>query len=173
MDGQQSYPTTTALAKHTNRRLTDVVRRLWTDERFLASFRRDPEAALGRYGLTRDEVAAVKSGDEVRLAALGVDVRSLHTSPVSTATLTTLFRVAPRLAALLLAVQLTLAATTSTAARGRGRGRARAARVLRVRYFARAAAGRRTGLVRAVRVQPIGDGQEGGIGLPIDYGTND
>lgn len=119
-----------------NDRLTAVVQRLWTDEHFLTSFRRDPARAVRRYRLTDEELAVVKSGDEARLTALGADVRMLHTVPPSLAELATgVLRSFPKVAAFLLAAQLTL---SGAPARARGLGRERisrpASQTLRARY---------------------------------------
>jgi hypothetical protein len=56
-----------------NDRLNRAVERLLLDKRFLRRFRRSPEAALRPFGLTGEEIEAVKDGDAERLIALGLD----------------------------------------------------------------------------------------------------
>jgi len=72
-----------------NKLLSAVIHRLWTDEDFLVSFRRNPEHAVRRYRLTAEELSAVKAGDEAHLACLGADLRMLHAVPPSFADLAT------------------------------------------------------------------------------------
>lgn len=83
----------------TNEKLNGVVRRLFADRRFLARFRRDPAAATGGYGLTDDELDAVKSGDQTRLITLGLDVRIMDTRPIGQGIWTHLLPVACKMAA--------------------------------------------------------------------------
>lgn len=59
------------------RTLTRIVERLYDDERFLRSFRRDPGATLARYRLAPHEMEAIVAGDAGRLLDLGVDVDAL------------------------------------------------------------------------------------------------
>jgi len=56
----------------TNEALNDAVVRLLADRSFLRRFRRDPEAALRRYGLDAGLVEAIKRGDELELLELGL-----------------------------------------------------------------------------------------------------
>jgi hypothetical protein len=150
-----------------NEQLTAVVHRLWTDERFLAAFRRDPARAVSRYGLTDEELDAVKGGDESHLAALGADVRSLHATPPSLASLATgLLRPFPRVAAMLLAAHIAFGGGAPAAARGR---RARGSRMSgRARTTLRARSSRTPGLHRAARAQYTVGGRVAGT-LPIEY----
>ena len=59
------------------RTLTRIVERLYDDQRFLRSFRDDPERALRRYGLSPAEREAIMAGDAERLQSMGVDVDAL------------------------------------------------------------------------------------------------
>lgn len=56
-----------------NDRLNGAVEALLVNRRFLRRFQRDPENALRRFDLSREEVRAVKSGDERELLRLGLD----------------------------------------------------------------------------------------------------
>lgn len=149
-----------------NKRLTAVIHRLWMDERFLMSFRRDPARAVRRYRLTDEELSAVKSGDEAYLASLGADIRMLHAVPPSFGDLATgMLRSFPKVMAFLLAAQIALAGGTAATARSAGRRRMspRARRTLGARYS------RTPGLRRAARTQYTVGGRVGGP-LPIVLG---
>ena len=56
-----------------NDRLNRAVEQLLLDRRLLRRFRRSPEAALRRFGLSSEEIEAVKDGDARRLVGLGLD----------------------------------------------------------------------------------------------------
>jgi hypothetical protein len=56
-----------------NARLNSAVEQLLLDDGFLRRFRRNPDKALARHGLSADEIAAVKRGDASELLALGLD----------------------------------------------------------------------------------------------------
>lgn len=104
----------------TNEKLTDVVRRLLADRRFLARFRRDPAAATARYGLTAPELDALKSGDQARLIALGLDPGVVDGRPTAQVSWTQLLPVvrrltAPAALAALLAAAMLPGATASAA----------------------------------------------------------
>lgn len=47
---------------------------MMTDRKFLAAFRSDPKGTLQPYGLSQNEIEAVKAGDEQKLAGLGADL---------------------------------------------------------------------------------------------------
>jgi len=51
------------------------VERALNDERFQAELKTDPNKALGQFDLSPDEIAAIKSGSEEELQALGLDAR--------------------------------------------------------------------------------------------------
>ena len=53
--------------------LNEVVERLLVDDRFMRRFRRNPEKALRKYDLTREEIEAVKAGRTQTLLELGLD----------------------------------------------------------------------------------------------------
>lgn len=55
--------------------LTQLLERAVTDEAFLAQLKVDFTAAVKGYDLTPDEIDALKSGDQARLGAVGVDER--------------------------------------------------------------------------------------------------
>jgi hypothetical protein len=56
-----------------NDHLNRAVERLLLDKRLLRRFRKDPEAALRPFGLSGEEIEAVKDGDAGRLIRLGLD----------------------------------------------------------------------------------------------------
>jgi Aromatic-ring-opening dioxygenase LigAB, LigA subunit len=56
-----------------NDHLNRAVERLLLDKRLLRRFRKNPEAALRRFGLSGEEIEAVKDGDARRLVGLGLD----------------------------------------------------------------------------------------------------
>lgn len=86
-----------------NRHLTQVLERLNNDREYRQAFRRDPESATRDFRLTAEEIDALRSGDETRLAALGADVASVRKQPTQPRRLAAFaFAFAPAAAALLL-----------------------------------------------------------------------
>ena len=57
----------------TNDHLNRAVQGLFTNEGLLRRFRRNPEQALSRFGLSQQEVEAVKRGDAEELVGFGLD----------------------------------------------------------------------------------------------------
>lgn len=134
--------------------LNEVVTRLLVERRFLARFRADPEGAVSGYNLSRQEVDAIKRGDQHELLALGLDRKILDPRPArrswSSYLLLRLTGTVAAPALLLFAVALgtgTASAETGTAARRAGKRRA-------ARRLVRIAGRRRTGL-RGVRARLI------------------
>jgi hypothetical protein len=109
----------------TNQALDTAVERLLCDRRFLKRFRRRPERALRPYGLSCEEVAAVKRGDSRELMALGLDPElaspsgRLDRTPMAAWLLRNASRLAP--ASVLAATALVFAPAASAPAGGRRR----------------------------------------------------
>lgn len=57
-----------------SRTMTLAIERIADDRRFARRFRSDPDRALSRYRLDRDQIEAIKFGDPESLARHGVDV---------------------------------------------------------------------------------------------------
>lgn len=140
------------------RRMNKALTRLAVDPGFLADFRNDPEAALGRYKLSETQFAAIKAGDASSLAACGVDVVALAEGRP----LGRIARRVPRAAAAAFALRaLVLPLTPAGAARAGGPARAQTltarvrAHVARVGGLARA----RTATARA----RVGAARDGGL----------
>ena len=55
--------------------VVDFIERALTDEYFLAQLKADPDKAMSEYDMTERERAAIKSGSEEEVKALGVDER--------------------------------------------------------------------------------------------------
>lgn len=66
-----------------HRRATRAVRHLAADPRRRTAFRDDPAAALARWRLDTDQLAAIKRGDAASLAGAGVDLTRLDDPPLS------------------------------------------------------------------------------------------
>ena len=56
--------------------LQQLIERATSDEAFAARLQADPEAVMAEHGLTDEEKEALRSRDEDRLRAVGVDVRA-------------------------------------------------------------------------------------------------
>lgn len=146
-----------------NQRLTDVLQRLTTDGDFLSAFRGNPEQTLEPYGLSEQEIAAVKEGDERKLTTLGADLSSYFRPRELTAfPRSLLLRLAPIPLALAL---IAGAAAGSTGARAAPSGR-----------WARRAGARLDGrwddpgLARArARHRALYDGGEGRVGFKLPF----
>ena len=110
------------MSTRTDRRATRAARWLASDRRLRAAFRRDPAAAMHRWRLRDDQLAALRAGDARSLAAVGVDVSRVHTPPMSR-------RVRARLALVLAGVTtLLLGPASAPATAGRASIRVRARR---------------------------------------------
>lgn len=117
-----------------NDRLNRAVERLLLDKRLLRRFRKSPEAALRRFGLSSEELEAVKEGDARRLVGLGLDPSYVWPKAPPAVPLWALARAKKLTPALVLAA-LMLPASPALAARSDA---ARPSPVARVsRFFAR------------------------------------
>lgn len=140
------------------RRMNKALTRLAVDPDFLADFRQDPEATLGRYKLSETQVAAIKAGDASSLAACGVDVVALAEGRP----LGRIARRLPRAAAAAFALRalvLPLAPAGAAGAGGPAPGRTVIARVRARTIRARGLARARTAMARA----RAGAAREGGL----------
>jgi hypothetical protein len=116
-----------------NDRLDAAVEQLFTNRRLLRRFQRDPERALRRFALSRQELAALKRGDTDELLALGLSPAIVWPQPVSTLGLHAwLMRHGKRLApaAFLAAATMAWPAASQAAIPSRVPGLGRASRVL-------------------------------------------
>ena len=55
--------------------VVDFIEKVLNDEGFQAQLKSDPDKVLGQFDLTTEEVAAIRSGSEEELKALGLDAR--------------------------------------------------------------------------------------------------
>jgi len=112
-----------------------VVDQLLLDRRFLRRFRRNPERALEPFGLTQEEVEAVKRGHAPELLRLGLDPAYVWPKDGSGFLQTWIVRHAKRLTPALVLAAFVLPAAPAL---GSPRSRVRRSAVARVsRYFAR------------------------------------
>jgi len=132
-----------------NRHLTQALERLNNDRGYRRAFRRDPKSATRALRLTTEEIDALRSGDETRLAALGADVASVRKQPTQPRRLAAFaLAYAPAVAALLLTLSIGsygLTRSYRSAARRRTGGRA-------MRVMLKRAGAQRLG-VRAMRAK--------------------
>jgi hypothetical protein len=117
-----------------NDHLNRAVERLLLDKRLLRRFRKDPEAALRRFGLSGEEIEAVKDGDARRLVGLGLDPSYVWPKARPAVPLWTLAR-AKKLSPAFVFAALVLPASPALAARSEAARPSPAGRVSR--FFAR------------------------------------